>query len=135
MKLLLPIFATVTVILIGTSGYFFKQYKNTQKQIKVLKADPQQANRDLINKIGKLVVLPVGEDPTIATVADPEKLKEQAFFTKAKTGDKVLLYTNAKKAILYNPESNKIVEIAPINIGSATPSPTPTPSPTQSPKK
>jgi hypothetical protein len=65
--------------------------------------------------IGRLVVLPVDERPTLATVSDPEKLRSQPFFANAQKGDKVLIYANARKAILYNPASNKIVEIAPIN--------------------
>lgn len=77
----------------------------------------QEENDALIATVGKLMFLPEGEMPTIATVTDLEKLKDQPFFTNAKKGDKVLIYTNAKKAILYDPDSNKIVEIAPINIG------------------
>ena len=55
------------------------------------------------------------ETPTIATVSDPEALKNQAFFVDAKKGYKVLIYSNAKKAFLYDPSADKIVNIAPLN--------------------
>lgn len=71
----------------------------------------------LIERVGKLVFLPTGETPTIATVSDLEMLKDQPFFAEAKKGDKVLIYTNAKKAILYDPVANKIVNMATLNIG------------------
>ncbi len=68
----------------------------------------------LVEEVGKLIVLPEGEEPTIATVSDPEKLKDQLFFANAKLGDKVLLYTEAKKAYLYDPVAKKLIEVAPI---------------------
>ena len=61
----------------------------------------------------------------MATVSDLEKLKDQPFFAKAKIGDKVLIYTDAKKAILYDPVNDKIVEVAPINIGNSNPAEAP----------
>ena len=70
----------------------------------------------LISKLKELIILPEDEKPTIATVSDPEQLKNQAFFVKAKKGDKVIIYAKARKAILYDPEANKIVEVAPINL-------------------
>lgn len=76
---------------------------------------------DVVAKVGKLMVLPEGETPTLATVADPEKLKDQKFFSNAQTGDKVLIYTNSQKAILYSPSLNKIVEVAPVNLGTGAP--------------
>lgn len=86
------------------------------------KTNSPQASVDetkaLLNKVSKLVVLPEGEDPTVATVTDIDKLKDQAFFIKAKNGDKVLIYTRAKKAYLYDPQINKILDIAPVNIGT-----------------
>lgn len=98
------------------SAYYF------YNEVSVLKRDPNKVAREeltnLVAQVGKLIVLPEGETPTIATVSDPEKLKDQPFFAKAKTGDKVLIYTNAKKALLYSVENNKIVEVAPINIGN-----------------
>ena len=94
-------------------------------QLAELKRDPQrvaeQEVEELVNRVGKLIVLPEGEQPTVATVSDAESLQDQPFFAQAKNGDKVLIYTNARKAILYDPLSNKIVEVAPLNIGETAP--------------
>lgn len=68
----------------------------------------------LIERVGKLIVLPQGEEPTVATVSDPDKLKDQVFFANAKVGDKVLIYTKARKAYLYDPEGDILLEVAPI---------------------
>lgn len=68
----------------------------------------------LIERVGKLIVLPKGEEPTVATVSDPAKLKDQVFFANAKVGDKVLIYTKARKAYLYDPEGDILLEVAPI---------------------
>ena len=78
-----------------------------------LQGKQEEATRT-IEAVGKLVVLPE-EVPTVATVTDLELLKDQVFFKNAKVGDKVLIYLQAQKAILYNPESNKIIELAPLN--------------------
>lgn len=100
----------------AVSSFYFK------KQLSDLKANPQKIGQEEVNsvlsKVSKIMLLPEGEVPTLATVADLSKLKDQPFFDKAKVGDKVLLYTQARKAILYSPTENKIVEVAPINIGN-----------------
>lgn len=68
----------------------------------------------LITKISRHIMLPPGEEPTVATVSDPAKLKDQAFFANAQVGDKVLIYTKARKAYLYDPEGDILLEVAPI---------------------
>lgn len=67
----------------------------------------------VVEKVGLLIDLPEGEEPTVATVSDPGKLKDQPFFANAKSGDRVLLYTKAHKAYLYDPVRHKLVEVAP----------------------
>ncbi len=74
--------------------------------------------KQLSTAVGKLIELPVDETPTIATVVDAAKVKTQPFFTNAQNGDKVLLYSKSSKAILYRQSTNKIIEVAPINIGN-----------------
>jgi len=72
----------------------------------------------LVKEVGQLIELPK-ETPTVATITDENKLKDQAFFANAKNGDKVLIFTNSKKAILYRPSLKKIIEVAPINLGQS----------------
>lgn len=116
-NLVTKILAILLVVAIGVGIYFYQ--KATM--------DPQkEAQKELqatIVAIGKLMVLPTDESPTMATVSDPEKLKGQSFFIHAQKGDKVLIYSASQKAILYNPSLNKIVEVAPVNTGAPTNSP------------
>jgi hypothetical protein len=90
--------------------------------------------REIIRKVGELTILP-DETPTVATVADKKSLQKQAFFERAENGDKVLIFETAKKAILYRPSTNKIIEIGPVVFPSSTPSATlvPTVIPTRTP--
>ena len=106
--------ATLSILFIVAAGaavYFYVQ----------LQQNPQtrtQAEADrVVARVGNLIVLPEGEQPTVATVSDLQSLKDQAFFANAQIGYKVLIYANARKAILYDPGRNKVVEIAPLNIG------------------
>ena len=131
-NLLVSILGLVTVVLIGTNIFFYQK-------IKTLRANPQsevQAQNQaevekLVSTVGKLIALPTGEAPTIATVTDPEKLKGQPFFVNAKMGDKVLIYAAARKAILYSPTENKIIEVAPLIIGNTGEQSTPSTETTQ----
>lgn len=77
---------------------------------------------NIVEKVGEHMFLPLGENPTIATVSDPKALQGQSFFENAKTGDKVLIYANAKKAILYDPVADKIITIAPVTTEGENPS-------------
>lgn len=110
----------------GAAGY--KMVDDSKKEAAKLReenkklADPQESARvetqRVKEQVSKLIDVPQNEDPTIASVVDASKLSEQAFFKNAKNGDKVLMYAQAKKAILYRPDTNKIIEVAPINIGN-----------------
>jgi hypothetical protein len=95
------------------------QLKNQQK----VPADvsPRDENKQLVEKVGKLIILPANEEPDIATVIDLNKLKDQPFFAKAQVGDKVLIYSQAKKAVLYRPSTNEVIELAPLLDGTNTP--------------
>ncbi len=115
------IFVLIVLILAGLAYYFFAKYQE-------LKENPNAINEaeaaELSLEVGKIMVLPKGEVPTIATVSDPMLLAGQPFFKDAKKGDKVLIYSQAGKAILYDPVAKKIIEVAPIANGqTVTPEP------------
>lgn len=94
-------------------GYYY--YQSYQKLLKNPDIITQQEVDWLKDKIGKFMQLP-DETPTTATVLDKDKLQDQPFFKNAENGDKILIYTAAKKAILYRPSTNKVIEVMPIAI-------------------
>lgn len=133
----------IFIVAVAPSYYFYNKYQKTQKMIQNPGLGLQEEARAIAEKVGKLIVLPAGEEPTVITVADVEKLKSQPFFANAKNGDKVLVFQKARKAILYDPVAGKIIEVGPLiepsptpaNISPTTsvsqsPSPSPSPSPT-----
>jgi hypothetical protein len=114
----LPVAIVIVAIALVAAIFFYNKYQQAQK----LLTNPSEVTKEqvqaLIGTVGKLIELPTSETPTIATVSDKTKLANQPFFAKAENGDKVLIYTNAKKAILYRPSINKIIEVSPVNLGS-----------------
>lgn len=110
------IIIAMLIILIAMAGGLYYFYSKS-KEATVVK-NPKSDLEKTVSQVGRLMVLPTDETPTMATVSDPEKLKDQPFFTNAKTGDKVLIYSNARKAILYSPTQDKIIEVAPVNLGA-----------------
>lgn len=92
--------------LIGTTLFFYLQYQ------KLKKGTAPDDVAEITKKVSKLMELPSGETPTLATVNDKTKLTEAGFFQKAENGDKVLLFLQAEKAVLYRPSINKIIDIS-----------------------
>ena len=106
----------IMVVLGGASIYFYSNYQKAQELLRNPTAAAQEEIRALTEKVGRHFQLPGGEEPTVATVSDTSKLAGQPFFAKAETGDKVLIFTQAGKAILYRPEIDKIIEVTQVNL-------------------
>lgn len=118
------------ILIIGSTGaavYFYYQYSKVKAS---LNTSTQSQIKDVLNKVGKFIDLPNDEDPSIATITDVSKLKGQPFFVKARNGDMVIVYNKAKRAILYRPSENKIIDFTIVDPNvTETPVPTPTQSP------
>jgi hypothetical protein len=118
------ILAVLIVIVFGGVGSLIKltrDNKQLRSEIQGLKEDPykiaKEETANIVALVGKLVILPEGEEPVLATVTDKEKLKDQPVFAKAENGDKILIYSIAQKAYIYNPTKNVIVDVVSVNIG------------------
>ncbi|MEP7162360.1 MAG: LytR C-terminal domain-containing protein [Candidatus Moraniibacteriota bacterium] len=115
---LLPILIVLSgllLIAVAVAGYFYYQYKNAQPGV----AETKEIN-ELQATLGVFMELPEGETPTLATVTDKAKLADQPFFKKAENGDKVLIYTNHGRAILYRPSIKKIIDVTAVNVTPPT---------------
>ena len=115
------VFSVVALLALGGAGFLgFKEYSQLKKENQKL-SNPQEAAKAeterIKNEVAQLIEVPTDEEPTIATVVDPQKLGDQAFFKNAQKDDRVIIYAKAKKAILYRTSTKKVVEVAPLNIG------------------
>jgi hypothetical protein len=112
-RIIITILSVALVGALGFSSYlYFNSGENNPKEA-------EQVTESTIDAVARHLILPSGEEPTVATVTNLEELAGQPFFKNAKVGHRVLIYTNAKKAILYDPVVDRIVEVAPLTIDSA----------------
>lgn len=114
----------MSLIGLGASGVYYGVKQKPEwfgiKNDAVTEARNKAEIKKLVEEMGKIIELPEGETPTMATVSDLEMVKDQSFFKNAKVDDKVLVYTNAKKAYLYRPSERKIIEVGVVNIPEPT---------------
>ncbi|PIQ35582.1 MAG: hypothetical protein CO060_00885 [Candidatus Yonathbacteria bacterium CG_4_9_14_0_2_um_filter_43_16] len=69
----------------------------------------------LVKDLGRIMILPTDETPTIFEITDPKAMiAEQPFFTGAIKGDKLLIYSSIARAIIYSPSRNLIVNVGPV---------------------
>jgi hypothetical protein len=104
-------FGLFIIALMSISFYYYHQYKKIKDNPD---ASIQEENKSLLSKVYKIMDLPQDETPTIATVSDKDKLKDQDFFKNSENGDKILIFSNSKIAIMYRPSANKIMKVAPL---------------------
>lgn len=88
------------------------QFSNSPERQQELARQEVQA---IVDKVGEIMILPTNEFPQMATVDNAAELsKTQAFFASVENGDKVLIYLQDQKAIIYRPSTDKIVNVGPV---------------------
>lgn len=114
----------LVLALLGTSLYFYYQYQRLAKSPASSQVQAEEESAKVVKAVGKLMLLPTDETPTVATITDIDKLKDQPFFKNAKNGEKVLIYPNLKQVIIYDPEANLIINVGTVNFSDQQKQPT-----------
>ena len=119
------------------AGHVFGWSKVTPNQgDSIAKAEQQKLVSQYVGLVGKLMILPKGEEPVIATITDSKALaKEQVFYSNAQNGDVVLVYQKAMQAIIYSPSRGVIVNVGPVYYQNDTAATSTNPVATTTPKK
>jgi hypothetical protein len=114
-KILIISCILVFAAVVSTAGYFGWQFFS-------LKKNPNKANQEAVarvtGEVGKIYELPTNEKPTVAQIQDKSKLAGQTFFDKSRNGDYVIIYQNAKLALLYRESNKKLINVGPINLNN-----------------
>ena len=105
------LYMTVTTI---AAVRFYDMYKYYEARVPRTDKEVEKETNMIMSQLKKIMQVP-DEKPVIATVNDKNTLKaQQAFFAQAENGDKVVIFSKAKKAILFRPSLNKIIESGPL---------------------
>ena len=115
MNKLLVVSWFVVGIIVGAGALFAWNMYMVKSPAQMAAQQNQAQVQDIISKVNKLIILPTGEEPVVATINDASSLiKDQVFYKGAQNGDVVLVYQKASKAIVYSPSRNLIVNVGPI---------------------
>ncbi len=103
--------AMIVIVFIILGGYFvYEKYFNL--------TPAEKAKKELaaaVAGVSKLIILPQGDEPVLATVTDAKTLiAQQAFFAGSENGDQLLLFPRNLKAVLWSPSRNVVVNVGPI---------------------
>ena len=115
-KVITLVFLVIAVAALGTAFYYYRAYTNVLSDPSVLQKNESQ---EITKALSRHIVVPE-EEPNIGTITDTSILASQPFFAKAALGDKIIIYKNAGKAIIYRPSIDRIIEFGPINVGATS---------------
>ncbi len=103
-KVVKVLLITGILVVFGTLIYWF----NRESTVYYSSTTP---SGNIVNEVNIVVKipLPVGETPTIVTVSKLEPLQNQPLFKNARVGDTLLIYTKAKRAVLYRSNEKSII--------------------------
>lgn len=78
----------------------------------------QQEIEKALRLVSRHIILPENEFPVMASIINADELiKEQPFYANTINGDILFIYSQNRRAILYSPERDILVNVGPINIG------------------
>ena len=100
MKVFLIVVVTLILAMAGTLIFMFVRSQATD-------------DASIIERAGKHIILP-SETPNITTIEKSSELKSQPFFSGVEDGDKILIYAESARIIIYRPSQNILVNVGPI---------------------
>lgn len=120
----------VIVIALGTLVVLLeKQRREAEGQISKISVqsgelggseeENREAAKRIILRVSKHYALALDPEPTVATIVDVDTLKARnAFYAKATNGDHLILTSD--RAILYDPETDIVLDVIPVQLRPAT---------------
>jgi hypothetical protein len=108
-RVVVPVLIVGLIIALVYSQYQLRVVSDPSYQQKKVAEETAR----IVDTVGRLIVLPVGVTPQVATVQNADTLRtSEPFFLNAHNGDELLVYPD--RAILYSPSLNKIVNVEPV---------------------
>lgn len=118
--------AALLVVLVAGAGYWAWQ-KQSGDDLANLSANAGAKLTDdqvarIVERVGRFMVLPADEQPSVVIIRDAVGLAEkQPFYKGSKDGDILIVYPN--RAVIYDPKNDKLVNAGQLVRTDTTPTP------------
>lgn len=112
-KRLLTIILIIVIFVVGVGAGYMVYNKLSEKNSKKEEIVDNQVG-EILDELGKIILLPEDETPTVMSIMDVEELKKEneEFYKDAIKGDILIIYSD--KAIIFRREKRKIINVAPV---------------------
>ena len=113
------------ILLAGAVSYLLFYQKSQRVTINIPQLAPSKTviinpDQDLLSELEKRLAMPKGK-PAIFNISDLSHLTSQNFFNGSKPTDKLILFQEDKKAVIYDPIAKQIINVGPLVVMPATP--------------
>ena len=109
---ILPLLIIIFMVLLGF--LIFKKFNSAENLPNGQLSDKQI--EVIVKKVSKLINIPK-EIPAIATIIKADNLiAEQSFYIGSKDGDYLIVFPQAKKALIYRESEDRLINVGPIVI-------------------
>lgn len=105
--------AAISVIGATGSVFFFIQFQRAQNS-------QEAAQKKIIQRISSVVALP-DATPTAVTVTDKTKLGNKLLAARVENQDMLLIYSDAKRIVIYRPGTKKVIDLLTFEASSSLP--------------
>ncbi len=118
-KIIIALLAVILIVCVVSLGFLWRKLGILEAEAPL---SPEAELAQVIAEVGNSLALPGDEQPKLLTLSDEELIavKGEPFFANALPGDKLLIYQNNSKAVIWRPSSRKIIEASIINLSGAT---------------
>lgn len=114
-------FIILLVVVLGIIAYFVfgNNSSSTNNSANTSTSTVSAEGARVLAQLSKIMVLPEGTNPVIASVTNANVLKsQQAFFADVKNGDWVIIYPGL--AIIFDAKANIITKVGPVQISNVS---------------
>jgi hypothetical protein len=96
--------SVLLALMVGASILLLMKYRQATS------SNPVTQQQQLTDQLSKLIEMPP-DAPVISTVLDSSKLTNKALAARARNGDKLFIFSDSKRLVLYRPSDNKVVDM------------------------
>lgn len=112
----------VVLVILLAAVFFLYRYRQYRESLFVSRTPgliTQYEVNDIVSKVGKLTKIPTNEAASIANVSAHPELVRQYSLKRSQAGDKIVIFFQSRKVIVFRPSKNMIVEYS--SVPTSTP--------------